>query len=255
MNLVKRSLPLLLLCLSVAISMFLVSFTSADKVINKDLQLTTVEQQIVDSAKIFPIANDELVTRLYDSAGLQKAGLSKQAFTYALNGYLKMRSNHSLQNSQYLTIVDFSQSSRQKRFYLIDVPACKLVVNTFVAHGRNTGVDMATKFSNSPESNESSLGFYVTKGTYIGKHGLSLRIDGLENGFNDKAEARGIVVHAADYVNAGRVNSAYMGRSQGCPALPNEIAPQVINMIKDGTAMFLYYPSETYLKGSRILNS
>jgi hypothetical protein len=114
---------------------------------------------------------------------------------------------------------------------------------------------MAKDFSNAPESNKSSLGFYVTKGTYMGKHGLSLRVAGMEEGFNDNAEARGIVVHAADYVNAARVNSAYMGRSQGCPALPNELSAKVIDLIKDGSAMFLYYPAETYLKASKLINA
>jgi hypothetical protein len=160
-----------------------------------------------------------------------------------------------LQNTQYLTIVDLSQSSRKKRFYLIDVNNYELEVNTFVAHGKNSGVDVAKSFSNIPNSEKSSLGFYVTKNTYRGKHGLSLRLAGLENGFNSNAEARAIVVHAADYVNSGRVNSAYMGRSQGCPALPANIAPKVISMIKNGSALFVYNPSGNYLSSSPVLNS
>ena len=160
-----------------------------------------------------------------------------------------------VQNTQYLTIVDFSQSSRKKRFYLLDVKNQELELNTFVAHGKNSGVDQAVRFSNTPESEASSLGFYVTKETYRGKHGLSLKLAGLEDGFNDNAEARAIVVHGANYVNAGRVRSAYMGRSQGCPALPQAQAAKVINLIKGGSSLFVYHPSQKYLNNSKILNS
>ena len=113
---------------------------------------------------------------------------------------------------------------------------------------------MAQRFSNAFNSEASSLGFYITKGTYNGKHGLSLRLSGQEPGFNDNAEARGVVVHGANYVNAGRVNSDYMGRSQGCPALPENEYAAVISMIKDGSVMFLYHPSENYLDQSAFLN-
>jgi hypothetical protein len=111
------------------------------------------------------------------------------------------------------------------------------------------------RFSNRPQSEASSLGFYVTKDTYRGKHGLSLKLQGLENGFNDNAESRAIVVHGANYVNSSRVNSAYMGRSQGCPALPEAQAPKVIRLIKGGSALFVYNPSQKYLNSSKILNS
>jgi hypothetical protein len=114
---------------------------------------------------------------------------------------------------------------------------------------------MAEKFSNQMNSEESSLGFYVTENTYTGKHGLSLRINGLEEGFNSNAEARGVVVHGAPYVNADRVNSGYMGRSQGCPALPVNEYAKVINIIKDGSVLFVYHPSAAYLQSSSILNS
>jgi hypothetical protein len=129
-----------------------------------------------------------------------------------------------------------------------------LVWNTYVAHGKNSGVDEATRFSNQPNSEASSLGFYITKNTYQGKHGLSLRISGQDKGFNDNAEARGVVVHGASYVNSSRVNSAYMGRSQGCPALPQSEYADVINIIKDGSVMFVYHPSEEYVENSALLN-
>jgi hypothetical protein len=130
----------------------------------------------------------------------------------------------------------------------------KLVKNTFVSHGRNSGVDKATRFSNAPNSYETSLGFYTTGHTYQGKHGLSLRLHGLEKGFNSNAEARAIVVHGAEYVNAARVNSAYMGRSLGCPAVPVKESREVIKTIQDGSVLFIYHPSKNYLQSSDYIN-
>jgi hypothetical protein len=98
------------------------------------------------------------------------------------------------------------------------------------------------------------LGFYVTIGTYFGKHGLSLRLSGQEKGWNDKAEERAVVMHGANYIGGHRVSSAYMGRSFGCPAVPQEQANKVINLLKDGTCMFIYHPSSRYVQESKILN-
>lgn len=192
---------------------------------------------------------------MYSTLKLDSAGLSQEAFDYAIKGYEKLVAEGTVTNDQYLTIVDFSQSGRKKRFYLLDVKNGQLLVNTFVSHGKNSGVDMAERFSNQPNSEQSSLGFYVTGTTYTGKHGKSLRLQGQEEGFNNNAMARGVVVHGAPYVNAGRVNSAYMGRSQGCPALPENEYAQVIDIIKDGTVLFLYSPSQDYLQRSPVLNS
>lgn len=193
-------------------------------------------------------------TALYEDLKLDEKGLSKEALDYAVKGYEKLLAKGVVKNNQYITLVDFSQNSRKKRFYLIDVKNNKLVHNTFVSHGKNTGVDIAEKFSNKINSEQSSLGFYITTETYTGKHGLSMRLAGQEKGYNDNAEARGIVVHGAAYVNANRVNSAYMGRSQGCPALPEAEYAKVINIIKGGSVMFIYSPSENYLQESQLLN-
>jgi hypothetical protein len=192
---------------------------------------------------------------LYKKMNLEAAGLSKEVLEAALKGYEKLVSKGLVRNEQYLSIVDFSQSSRKKRFYLLDLKNMELALNTFVSHGKNSGLDKAASFSNIPSSEKSSLGFYVTRDTYSGKHGMSLRLAGQEKGFNDQAESRGIVVHAADYVNEGRVASDYMGRSQGCPALSNDMAPRVINKIKGGSTIFIYHPTASYLKGSQLLNS
>jgi len=240
---------LLLLALIVSFSLVLFSFAKAN---SSTLTATVKDSSIADSSAVSP--ETSLSEKMYTDLHLQQAGLSEKAVTYAIKGYEKLVDSGLVNNTQYLTIVDFGQSSRNKRFYILDMKNDSLVRNTYVAHGKNSGVDMAKSFSNKFNSNKSSLGFYVTKSTYRGKHGLSLRIDGLEPGFNDNAEARGVVVHGAAYVNAGRVNSDYMGRSQGCPALPENEYAQVINIIKDGSVMFIYNPDSNYLQSSALLN-
>ena len=136
----------------------------------------------------------------------------------------------------------------------MDLRTRALLFEEVVSHGRGSGLAMATSFSNKPESNRSSLGLYRTAETYIGKHGYSLRLDGLEPGVNDKARERAIVMHAADYVNpvAARAQG-YLGRSLGCPALRPAISRSLIDTVKNGSLVFAYYPDRTWLKGSRYL--
>ena len=191
---------------------------------------------------------------IYERCQLNKLGLSKQALMYAYKGLQYLVRKGLVDNPDILTICDFSQSSFRKRLYIIDVANFKVLMNTFVAHGRNSGLVYANRFSNNPSSLKSSLGFYVTKNTYFGEHGLSLRLAGLERGYNDKAESRAIVVHGADYIGADRLDAAYMGRSFGCPAVPENLSSRIINLIKDGTCLFIYHPTKSYLHGSRILN-
>ncbi len=227
-----------------------ISFIEPNNVIEKKADAVKISTVIANDDNI----GSSLSNSLYEGLNLSQLGLSKKALDYALKGYQKLVDAGSVVNNRYLTIVDFSQSSRKKRFYLLDIKNNKLVRNTFVSHGKNTGIDKAEKFSNKMNSEQSSLGFYVTTVTYTGKHGLSLRLSGQEAGFNDNAEARGIVVHGAAYVNANRVNSGYMGRSQGCPALPEAEFAKVINIIKDGSVMFIYHPSQNYFQQSSLLN-
>jgi len=201
-----------------------------------------------------PIIADA-ATALYNDINLQQYGLSKEAFDYAWKGYEQLIKKNMIRRSNYLTICDFSQSSKKKRLYIIDVENSKLVTNTYVAHGKNSGAEFANSFSNKPESLQSSLGFYITDNTYIGKHGLSLRINGVDPGYNDKALMRTIVIHGADYVNESRVQQGgYMGRSWGCPAVPKKEATDIITTIKNGTCLFIYHPGKNYLLGSKILN-
>ena len=192
---------------------------------------------------------------LYDSLNLDEFGLNQRAFKYAWKGYLKMYSKGQLANTGYFSIIDFSQSSCSKRLYIIDLQEMKMFMHTYVAHGRNSGTEYAKSFSNRPESHKSSLGFYVTGNTYSGIHGLSLRIDGVEKGINDKAWARRIVIHGADYVSDDFLDSnPFTGRSYGCPAVPLDERDSIINAIKEGSCLFIYHPSKLYLSRSKILN-
>lgn len=193
---------------------------------------------------------------LYDSLHLNLLGLSHQAFDYAVKGYNQLVMAGKLANDKILSIVDFSEASNKKRLFVLDLNNNKLLYNTYVAHGRNSGKEFATHFSNAPESLESSLGFYETAGTYNGDNGYSLRLEGLESGINDNANKRAIVIHGAPYVSEEIARSkGYIGRSWGCPALPQKLHKPIINKIKNGTCLFIFSPDKNYLNRSRVLNS
>ncbi|MBC8034398.1 MAG: murein L,D-transpeptidase catalytic domain family protein [Chitinophagaceae bacterium] len=193
---------------------------------------------------------------MYDSLRLRKTGLSKKAFEYAWTGHQRLVKRNKIYRESILSICDFSQSSRRKRLYIFDVVSKKLLLNTYVAHGRNSGGEYARAFSNRPESHQSSLGFYITRNIYFGDHGLALKIDGLEKGFNDRADERNIVIHGSRYVGADFLKyNRFNGRSFGCPAVPSRLTPKVIHTIKNGTCLFIYHPTKKYLNQSRILNS
>ena len=193
---------------------------------------------------------------IYDSLQLNELGLSKEAFIEGLKGYAVLRSQGKLNNDNLLSIADFTLPSTQKRLFVIDLENFKLLFNTYVAHGRNSGKEYAKKFSNSPESHMSSLGFYVTLNTYYGDNGFSLRLEGEEKGINDNAKSRAIVIHPADYVSENTVRSlGYLGRSYGCPALPAKLATPIIKTIKDGSCFFVYSNNKKYVSRSPLLQS
>jgi L,D-transpeptidase catalytic domain len=219
---------------------------------NSHITAVTVSHPIItDSCSSVVEAADVL----YNNINLQQYGLSRAAFDCAMKGYQKLLERNMISRTNYLTICDFSQSSKKKRLYVIDVANNKLIINTYVAHGKNSGGEYATKFSNKMESLQSSLGFFITSNTYTGEHGLSLRIKGVDPGYNDKALERSIVIHGAAYVDAARANGGiFMGRSWGCPAVPQKESKNIIATIKNGTCLFIYHPSKNYLLGSKILN-
>jgi hypothetical protein len=176
-----------------------------------------------------------------------------ESFEVALEGFYRLKEEGSVK-SNILTLVDFSLPSSAKRMWVIDMTTNTILFHSLVAHGKNSGEDLANNFSNVSESFKSSLGFFVTGEVYNGKHGKSLKLDGMEKGVNDNARSRSVVVHGADYVSESFVrNHSRLGRSQGCPAVPVELASDIINTIKDKSCLFIYHPSRA--KKSRVLFS
>lgn len=182
--------------------------------------------------------------------------LSPEIFRLAMKGYLNLKDAGKLSSDkQILTVADFTRSSNQNRLWIIDLKTNKVVMHTYVAHGQGSGDEFATAFSNTENSHQSSIGFYVTGETYLGEHGTSLRLNGMDNGYNSAALDRGIVVHGADYVCKDFISgNQRLGRSWGCPAVNSKLAPGIINTIKGGTCLFVYYPQKNYLKTAYWLN-
>ena len=167
-----------------------------------------------------------------------------ECFNTALNGFYLLKQK-GLISKNILTLVDFSLSSNTKRLWVIDLEKNVVLFQTLVAHGRNTGEEFANEFSNQAESFKSSIGFYATGEIYNGKHGLSLKLDGLEKGLNDNARERAVVIHGADYVSESFIRqNKRLGRSQGCPAIPMDMNEKIINIIKDKSCLFIFHPSK-----------
>ena len=181
--------------------------------------------------------------------------LSFRAFEMAYLGYLKLKEQNKLEKESILTVIDFTKSSKEKRLFVIDLEAKKMLFNELVAHGMNTGADYAKYFSNNRHSNQSSLGFFVTGEPYKGKKGYSLKLYGLEKNFNDLAFERGVVMHGADYVSEKFIKqNGRLGRSFGCTAVSQEVNSFIINAIKGGSCLFIYYPDKNYLGRSKLIN-
>ncbi|SDP90233.1 L,D-transpeptidase catalytic domain [Mucilaginibacter sp. OK268] len=190
----------------------------------------------------------QYVNSLYQTASLQQTGLAFDVFEKAVTGYTNLKLNHLLpQSSSVLTVVDFTKSSREKRMWIIDLFSKQLLLNTWVAHGQGSGDEMATSFSDRNDSHQSSLGFYLTDNVYMGKHGRSLHLDGLDEGFNSNARMRDIVIHGANYVSQAAINrKGYVGRSFGCPAVSPRVIDKVINTIKGKTVLFINGNDDNY---------
>ncbi|MFA0962654.1 murein L,D-transpeptidase catalytic domain family protein [Roseivirga sp. BDSF3-8] len=181
---------------------------------------------------------------------------SPEVFRKAVVGFYNLELKNRLdKDRKIITIADFSKSANEKRLWVIDLTNKKTLFNTYVAHGRNTGNVFAKTFSNTVNSNMSSLGFYVTAETYHGKHGLSLRLDGQEKGINDNARRRAIVMHGADYVSEAFIKRVgRLGRSFGCPSIPMALRDDIIKTIADKTCLFIYYPDKDYESGSNLFD-
>lgn len=198
---------------------------------------------------------EEKTTVLYNEIEAGQYSLPNlETFIKAFEGYTVLENQGKVKNN-ILTIVDFSFSSTKERMWVIDMENKKVVLQTLVSHGMNSGKEFAKSFSNQNESYKSSLGFFITGETYNGKHGISLKLDGQEYGLNDKARERAVVVHGADYVSKKLASrQGYIGRSQGCPAVAPEVASTLINTIKNKSVLFIYHPTRMYVSKSRLVS-
>lgn len=186
---------------------------------------------------------------LYEKIGINDE-IPYDAFDAAVTGYERITSRRK----DILVLIDYTKPSTQERLYVIDMRYGKVLYKSLVAHGRGSGDNYATSFSNTPDSHKSSLGFYLTLNTYEGRNGYSLRLNGLEPGINDKAYERAIVIHGADYCDRSFIKSAgRLGRSFGCPALPRDVSDAIIDTIKDGAVLFIYADNEKYMAQSAVL--
>jgi hypothetical protein len=196
-------------------------------------------------------------------AGPSRAALEAQvprashpALEAALAAWSHAVGSGAVERSEVLTFIDYSRPSTEPRLYVIDVATSRVAFSELVAHGRGTGDNAAERFSNQDGSHMSSLGVFRAGGTYQGQHGLSLRLDGLEPGFNDRARERAIVMHAAAYVSPAMIASqGRLGRSWGCPAVRPAIAKKLIDAIKDGSLVVAYYPDADWLARSAFLEA
>jgi len=188
------------------------------------------------------------VSKIYYAAHLEESGLRPEVFEKALTGFYNLKNTGKVSaEKSILTVADFDQNSTKKRLWIIDLVKDSLLLNTWVAHGSRSGDDLATRFSDATDSNESSLGFYITGEIYKGKHGRSLRLDGMDEGYNSNARRRSIVVHGAPYVSQSTINElGRLGRSQGCPAVPAELSEKVINTIEGKTVIFINGSHQNY---------
>jgi len=193
--------------------------------------------------------HEVLLTNLYTDCELRDK-LDYEVFKQALSGYNSIE----LSNKKFLSIIDFSKPSNEKRLFILDLENRKLLYHTLVAHGKNSGLINATKFSNRKGSRKSSLGFYRTGTSYYGKRGYSLKLEGLEKGINDNAHLRGIVIHGANYVNEKFIsgNNSMLGRSWGCPAVSRKLNREIIDLIKGGSCLYIYSNDEDYYNRSAI---
>ncbi|WP_207491745.1 murein L,D-transpeptidase catalytic domain family protein [Aridibaculum aurantiacum] len=193
---------------------------------------------------------------LYNIIGLGMYGLEREVFFSAYKGLQYLDNQDKLKKPNLLTICDYSQSSNNKRLYVIDVVNARLLYNTYVSHGKNSGHEFATRFSNIANSNQSSLGFMVTAETYNGKAGYSMRFDGMERGINDKVRMRDIVFHGSRFVNENTmIDRGLIGNSLGCPAVPYGIHTRIINEIKGGSCFYIHSADQLYARTSSVLNA
>lgn len=244
-----RSLYLFISSLIIGLFSFPFAFAKTVEKRSKELYHT-----VVDSAG-FSNTLTPAILSAYDHLQIGLAGVNRSVFEMAEKGFEKLLEQGRLLNDSIISVIDFSLPSSAKRLFILDIKNYRLLANTYVAHGRNSGQQYASAFSNNSRSFKSSLGFYITGNTYFGNHGYSLKLEGLEKGINDNAERRAVVIHGADYVSEKLIHSqGYIGRSLGCPAVSEKESKEIINLIKDGSCLFIYHPQKSYQQQSILLN-
>lgn len=206
------------------------------------------------AATIHPTDLTAKIVSIYTNLNANKFALPQlESFSKALTGFYQLKAK-GLIDKNVLTLIDFTLSSNTKRLWVIDLTTNTVIFHSLVAHGRNTGEEFAKNFSNQPESYKSSLGFYATGEVYNGKHGMSLKLDGLEKGINNNARERAVVIHGADYVSESFIHgNKRLGRSLGCPALPVEMNQKIINAIKNKSCLFIYFPTNNHQTASKLI--
>lgn len=201
-----------------------------------------------------PIHAQLLPGNLSDRLMAQAPDLNPQVLNKALAA-MQCATSNGLAGAERLAVIDFSLPSSEKRLWIFDLNEQRLLLEDLVAHGNRSGDNFATDFSNIVGSHQSSIGLFRTQESYFGRHGYSLRLDGLEPGVNDNARERAIVIHAADYVDPSWVDrQGRIGRSQGCPAVRQDVVELVVDNLKGGQLLFTYYPDQDWLASSAFLN-
>lgn len=230
----------------------------------RDTRNDIVETSIENSVPVAAVPGEEEVSADHAAAELYKtidfgmgSKMNEEVFLKAFLGYSNLKNAGKLEHSAgILTVCDFSLSSTKKRLWVIDMNSKKVLFNELVAHGKNTGEEFATNFSNIESSLQSSMGFYITESTYNGSNGYSLKLIGMDKGYNDNAYKRAIVMHGADYISENFIKAQNrIGRSWGCPAVARELAEPIINTIKGQNVLFIYYPDQTYMESSEWLKA
>jgi len=202
------------------------------------------------------VDNQAIETKANDVAAKTNYNLKPSVLKIALRAFYNACQKGVHPAKSILTVIDYSRPSTEKRLWVLDLDQDRVLYTSLVAHGKYSGENYTTQFSNRRGSLETSLGLFLTAGTYFGRDGYSLKIKGLERGFNDNAEVRTIVMHGAPYVSEKWASIlGRLGRSWGCPAVEKPLAKPIINTIKGGTFIFAYYPDSQYLQQSKFINA
>jgi L,D-transpeptidase catalytic domain len=237
---------------------FAVSGTQAGSASPAELSVIGKNTATAQAVGVAPASSDTNTTgTLSVSAWEKKAlgGVDRDVFELALGATRCAIKSGDVTDPATLTVIDYSRPSTADRLWVYDLRARKLIYKELVAHGQGSGENFATLFSNAPDTHRTSIGLFVTEDTYVGRNGYSLRLNGLDDGFNDRARERAIVMHGAPYVNTSLIRTrGRLGRSWGCPALRESIAREVIDTVKGGSLVFSYFPDTNWLKSSKYLS-